>query len=662
MKSLTLTLLNLSIVTAAPISVTSQNLKHDNSNHSEQEIKTLKESLINIFENTFKNDSISIQNEIKNINEQQPKNQINNQINKYVNDFLKTIVGNLIFEQNNNTFNNNQIQQELNNQIDLVKLTDADIVNKTIQNIFKYLGQRWIDENKNSFSYEELNKDLSKSPWTIKQENKKKYEYWANQARQIFSGFYFSELDNNNSWFVNDKTERTDDESQNIYFEHVIKPKLYLLNYDPKLKHNQKSKKMKTNAELKKLINSLNLNNLQTYRNLLSYYAKYFKDEFYRFHKNINYTFFEIWRINPAIIFSNEEILDSKYIPKENVKDMIKNFYLEDIKDLFNLNLNINDINWNNNINFTNKLNENASLIYKYIATPLIDYIKSNVLENLFTKHKITQQDKTRILNLLNEPRQELRLLIDTIGIYSTNSTTPISVALPQIAFFNIKIKLQQVINEIGKIVKPNLNSNPDLNFYNYKVTDLDTETEKENEDIEPSKVENKNENIEKDNKENTFTSDDTKTHKDVENDNNPAEKIDNSKTESVQNDNKILNDNNQNSSTDNVKNEDNIANSNNQKENVAETKAPESDNKKSNTNTGTETNKTKENTEKNTQKSPENDKKETKEKIKNSSSKNNTNNKLVIFISVFSSLSFGLVLLAYFLKRKQHKRNKKTR
>ncbi|MCU4116959.1 hypothetical protein N8G13_00570 [Mycoplasma zalophi] len=384
----------------------------------------------------------------------------------------------------------------------------------------------------------------------------------------------------------------------------------------------------------------MNLNNLQTYKNLLNYYAEYFKDEFYRFHKNINYTFFEIWRINPSIIFSNEEILDPKYIPKENVKNMVKNFYLEDIKTLFNLNLNINDINWNNNINFTNKLNENASLIYKYIANPLIDYIKSNVLENLFTKHKITQQDKTRILNLLNEPKQELRLLIDTVGIYPTNSTTPISVSLPQIAFFNIKLKLQQVINEIGKIVKPNLNSDSDLNFYNYKINDLDAENE---------------------NNENTFISDVAETNTNDENNNNSTEKIDNSKTKFSQDANEISNNNQNNSNTDNVKKEDKTANWNSKKENDLETKTPESDNKNNNTNTSTETNKTKENTEKHTQKSPENDTKDIKEKTKNSLNKNNSNNKLIIFISVFSSLSFCLVLLAYFLKRKQHKRNKKT-
>ncbi|QJR44303.1 hypothetical protein [Mycoplasma miroungirhinis] len=479
MKSLLLTLANLSVITTAPFNNQApvENTSNDNtSRYSDQEFNQLKESLKNVLQTKFKNESTSIVGEIQQITNTDNKNTVHQQLNHHIKEFLKTIVGNLIFKQNNNTFNNSELERELKNQIDTANIINANKLTEQINNIFKNLGQKWIDEERQTFSFEELNKDLAKSKWTIKQENIVKYKYFANQARQIFSNFYVDETSDNNSWYLNDTHERTDQEAQNIYYQNAIEPKLYLLNEDSQLAHNQKSKKLKNNDELETLKQKLNLSDLNTYKNFLNAYGKYFKDEFYRYHENLDYSFKEIWTINPAVVFINEDFVDSQSVPTENVTDIIKNYYLEDVEHLLNNKINKNDINWNNHIDYNFHLNENATKIYNFIAKPLIQYLKDNILNDLLNNPKINNQDKTRILNLLNAPVQETHLLIDTVGIYKSSEKDLAKSTVPKVAFFNLKLKVQQVLNEIGKIIKPELNNNPDLNFYNYTFNDLNQE------------------------------------------------------------------------------------------------------------------------------------------------------------------------------------------
>ncbi|MCU4706414.1 hypothetical protein [Mycoplasma sp. CSL7503-lung] len=504
MKSIYSILFHLGNLTSLPTLASSGVSQSSQSSYTNDEFNKIKEDYKKLFNKYFTNNNFNSQiDSIQNTTKEQVKNKVVEILkNTYIN-----IISDIFFAQSNNNYNSTELERTIKEKINNNNNFEIDIWDQMIASVLVDLGHKWIDEARENFTYSELMNDLQKSKWTIKQENKTAYQYWSNIARTIFSGFYVDSI-NGDSWFSEDEIEHSQEETERIYFKNAIEPKLYLLNIDPELKHDNKSLDLSNNEEIKTLISKLNLSDLSTYKALLNKYAYLFKSDLYRYHKDVDYSFNEIWMINPAIVFKNESILDENSIPYNKVINFIKNYYIEDVLEMLNLNLGDDFLNnWPTNINFDNKLNDNASLIYYNLSLPLINHLKIQVFNSIFDYYNISQNEQNRIWSLFQQTPQERNFLFDTVGIYELSDKKILSATRPKVSFFNLKLKIQEVLNEIGKIVKPELNIvNENFRFHNYTLNEILPK----NKDRGETKLDNENysdDNLEKSNDKDVNTS-----------------------------------------------------------------------------------------------------------------------------------------------------------
>ncbi|MBN4083588.1 hypothetical protein JXZ92_01980 [Mycoplasma sp. CSL10137] len=553
-------LANLPTLASSSVSQSSQ------SSYTNDEFNKIKEEYKKLFSKYFTNNNFISQ--IDSI-ENTTKEQVKNKVIEILKNTYKNIISDIFFTQSNNNYNSIELERSIKEKINNNNSFEIDSWDLMISSVLVDLGHKWIDETRENFTYTELMDDLPKSKWTIKQENKTAYQYWSNIARTIFSGFYVDSI-NGDSWFSEDDTEHSQEETERIYFKNAIEPKLYLLNMDPELNHDNKSLNLRNNEEIKTLISKLNLNDLNTYKELLNKYGYLFKRDFYRYHENIDYSFNEIWMINPAIVFKNESILDENSVPYNKVINYIKNYYLEDVLELLNFNLNDDFLNdWPTKINFNNKLNDNASLIYYNLSLPLINHLKTQVFNSIFDYYNISQDEQNRIWSLFQETPQERNFLFDTVGIYELSDKKILSAIRPKVSFFNLKLKIQEALNEIGKIVKPELNVvNENFRFHNYTLNEILPKNNKHNE----TKLDNENhsdDKVEKNEKKDEITSNEEKNISNKEDDNqisnknNETPKENKQKIEEIRETNQKSQSNNSNNSKKNLEKEQNKGNSN---------------------------------------------------------------------------------------------------
>ncbi|MBU4692596.1 hypothetical protein KQ876_00025 [Mycoplasma sp. CSL7491-lung] len=553
-------LANLPTLASSSVSQSSQ------SSYTNDEFNKIKEEYKKLFSKYFTNNNFISQ--IDSI-ENTTKEQVKNKVIEILKNTYKNIISDIFFTQSNNNYNSIELERSIKEKINNNNSFEIDSWDLMISSVLVDLGHKWIDETRENFTYTELMDDLPKSKWTIKQENKTAYQYWSNIARTIFSGFYVDSI-NGDSWFREDDTEHSQEETERIYFKNAIEPKLYLLNMDPELNHDNKSLNLRNNEEIKTLISKLNLNDLNTYKELLNKYGYLFKRDFYRYHENIDYSFNEIWMINPAIVFKNESILDENSVPYNKVINYIKNYYLEDVLELLNFNLNDDFLNdWPTKINFNNKLNDNASLIYYNLSLPLINHLKTQVFNSIFDYYNISQDEQNRIWSLFQETPQERNFLFDTVGIYELSDKKILSAIRPKVSFFNLKLKIQEALNEIGKIVKPELNVvNENFRFHNYTLNEILPKNDKHNE----TKLDNENHSdnkVEKNEKKDEITSNEEKNISNKEDDNQISNKNNETpnenkqKIEEIRETNQKSQSNNSNNSKKNLEKEQNKGNSN---------------------------------------------------------------------------------------------------
>ncbi|MBN4084131.1 hypothetical protein [Mycoplasma sp. CSL10166] len=553
-------LANLPTLASSSVSQSSQ------SSYTNDEFNKIKEEYKKLFSKYFTNNNFISQ--IDSI-ENTTKEQVKNKVIEILKNTYKNIISDIFFTQSNNNYNSIELERSIKEKINNNNSFEIDSWDLMISSVLVDLGHKWIDETRENFTYTELMDDLPKSKWTIKQENKTAYHYWSNIARTIFSGFYVDSI-NGDSWFSEDDTEHSQEETERIYFKNAIEPKLYLLNMDPELNHDNKSLNLRNNEEIKTLISKLNLNDLNTYKELLNKYGYLFKRDFYRYHENIDYSFNEIWMINPAIVFKNESILDENSVPYNKVINYVKNYYLEDVLELLNFNLNDDFLNdWPTKINFNNKLNDNASLIYYNLSLPLINHLKTQVFNSIFDYYNISQDEQNRIWSLFQETPQERNFLFDTVGIYELSDKKILSAIRPKVSFFNLKLKIQEALNEIGKIVKPELNVvNENFRFHNYTLNEILPKNDKHSE----TKLDNENysdNKVEKNEKKDEITSNEEKNISNKEDDNqisnknNETPKENKQKIEEIRETNQKSQSNNSNNSKKNLEKEQNKGNSN---------------------------------------------------------------------------------------------------